>query len=148
MLFCIKNALPLGLLVALMWALAWPLPGEVVSKPELEGYRIVSTINILTILVISGLTLNTDDIKKAIGKQGRLGYIYGIVSILGITGCLGFLAAEIPFDVKDFSYGLAVFAIVPTTLSSGITLVMNVRAASTRHINLAKMESLCIGFRW
>ena len=68
-LFCIKNVLPLGILVALMWALAWPLPGEVISRPKLEGYRIVSTTNVLIIFVISGLTLKTDDIKKAMGKE-------------------------------------------------------------------------------
>lgn len=137
--FCIRNVLPLGFVVALVWALLWPLPGEVISKPKLEGYRILSTINVLIVFLISGLTLKTDDIKKAIGKQGRWGFIYGVISILGITGCVGFLAAEIPFDVKDFSYGLAVFCVVPTTLSSGVTLVMNV---SCRDESITEMRSL------
>lgn len=127
-LFFIKNALPLGLLVALVWALTWPLPGVAISNFKLEGYRIISTTSILVISTISGLTLNTDDIKKSIGKEGRWGFIFGVVSSLGITGCLGFLAAEIPFQPKDFSYGLAVFCVVPTTLASGIILVTNVRA--------------------
>ena len=126
-LFCIRNFLPLGFLVALVWALAWPLPGDVISKPEVERYRVIPTINVVIVFLISGLALKTDDIKKAMGKEGRTGYIYGVVSILGITGCLGFLAAEIPYDVEDFSYGLAVFCVVPTSLSSGITLVRNVR---------------------
>lgn len=58
--------MPLGFILALMWALHWPLPGEVISIPKLEGYRIVSTINILIISVISEFTLNIDDIKKAV----------------------------------------------------------------------------------
>lgn len=124
--FSIKNVLPLGFLVALIWALAWPAPGKAVAKPKVEGFRVVQTINVVIIFLISGLTLKTDDIKTALSKEGRPGYIYGIVAILGITGCVGFVAAEIPFDVKEFSYGLAVFCVVPTTLSSGITLVMNV----------------------
>ena len=136
-LFCIRNFLPLGFLVALVWALVWPLPGEAISKPEVEGYRVVSTINVVVIFLISGLTLKTDDIKKAVGKEGRRGYIYGVVSILGITGCMGFLAAEIPFDVEEFTHGLAVFSVVPTTISSGTTLVANVRTVVLGHFLLA-----------
>lgn len=124
--FCIKNVLPVGFLIVLVWALAWPMPGRTVAKLKVEGYRVIQTINVVVIFIISGLTLKTDDIKKAFSKEGRWGYIYGIVAILGITGCFGFVAAEIPFDVDEFSYGLAVFCVVPTTLSSGVTLVMNV----------------------
>lgn len=127
-LFCIKNVLPLGFLFVLVWALAWPAPGKAVGKPKVEGYRVIQTINVIVIFIISGLTLKTDDIKEALSKEGRWGFIYGVVAILGITGCIGFVAAEIPFDVDEFSYGLAVFCVVPTTLSSGVTLVMNVRA--------------------
>lgn len=124
--FCIKNVLPLGFFLALVVALAWPAPGKAVGEPKVEGYRVVQTINVVVIFIISGLTLKTDDIKEALSKEGRVGYIYGVVSILFITGCVGFAAGEIPFDVKEFSFGLAVFCVVPTTLSSGVTLVMNV----------------------
>lgn len=124
--FCIKNVLPLGFLLVLIIALSWPAPGEAVGKPQVEGFRVIQTINVVIIFLISGLTLKTDDIKEALGKEGRRGYLYGIVAILGITGCVGFVAAEIPFDVNEFSYGLSVFCVVPTTLSSGVTLVMNV----------------------
>lgn len=127
--FCIKNVLPLGFFFVLVIALAWPAPGEAVGKPKIEGFRVVQTINVVIIFLISGVKLKTDDIKEALSREGRLGYIYGIAAILGITGCVGFLAAEIPFDVDEFSYGLAVFCVVPTTLSSGVTLVMNVSTA-------------------
>ncbi|CAM9372198.1 unnamed protein product [Ectocarpus sp. 12 AP-2014] len=123
--FCTKNVLPLGFFVALVIALAWPAPGKAVAKPKVDDYRIVQTINVIVIFIISGLTLKTDDIKEALSKEGRWGYIYGVVAILGITGAVGFVAAEIPFDVDEFSYGLSVFCVVPTTLSSGVTLVMN-----------------------
>ena len=130
--FCIKNILPLGFLLVLVWALAWPAPGQAVGKPKVEGYRVVQTINVIVIFIISGLTLKTDDIKEALSKEGGWGFIYGIVAILGITASIGFVAAEIPFEVKEFSYGLAVFCVVPTTLSSGVTLVMNVSSVVNR----------------
>lgn len=129
---CIKNALPLGFALALIIALAWPAPGEVVSKPEVEGFRLVQTLNVVIIFIISGLTLKTDDIKTALSKEGIVGFGYGVVSTLLITACVGFAAAEIPFDKKEFAYGLAVFCVVPTTLSSGVTLVMNVSCARTK----------------
>lgn len=95
------------------------------SKPEVEGFRLVQTLNVVIIFIISGLTLKTDDIKTALSKEGIVGFGYGVVSTLLITACVGFAAAEIPFDKKEFAYGLAVFCVVPTTLSSGVTLVMN-----------------------
>lgn len=125
--FLMKNVLPIGFFVVLVWALLWPLPGKRASKPEVEGFRVVSTINILVIFIISGLTLKTDDIANS---SAWLGYTYGVFAILVLTPCVGFAAAELPFEDHEFSYGLAVFCVVPTTLTSGVTLVMQVRYLS------------------
>lgn len=127
--FCIKNILPLGFLLVLIIALVWPLPGIEVSKPEVEDFRVLQTLNVIIIFIISGLTLKTDDIKKALSRKGIKGFGYGVFSILFITACVGFAAVEIPFERREFAYGLAVFCVVPTTLSSGVTLVNNVRLA-------------------
>ena len=48
---------------------------------------------------------------------------YGIVTILVVTPMLGFAIVQIPFEPVQFRYGLALFACVPTTLTSGVTLV-------------------------
>lgn len=128
-----KNVLPIGFFVVLVWALLWPLPGERASKPEVEGFRVVSTINILVIFIISGLTLKTDDIANS---SAWLGFTYGVFAILVLTPCVGFAAAELPFEDHEFSYGLAVFCVVPTTLTSGVTLVMQVR-----HLSPANREA-------
>lgn len=117
----IKHFLPLGFLLALIIALAWPYPGDKVSSWQAGDYRIVQTINVCTIFVISGLTLKTEDIVKAM--KAPLPLLYGCVAILLITPMLAFAATEIPFDVEAFATGLAIFCLVPTTLSSGITLV-------------------------
>lgn len=124
--YCIKNVLPLGFALALVISLAWPAPGKAVSKPEVQEFRVLQTLNVIIIFIISGLTLRTDDIKTALSKEGIVGFGYGVFSTLVITACVGFAAAEIPFERKEFAYGLAVFCVVPTTLSSGVTLVMNV----------------------
>lgn len=49
---------------------------------------------------------------------------YGLLSILVVSPLFGFLAMLIPFKPYEFSLGLAVMACVPTSLSSGVTLVI------------------------
>jgi predicted Na+-dependent transporter len=92
---------------------------------QVKGYRIVPTIHLCTIFVVSGLTLDTKEAIEAV--KAPKGLLYGLVSILGITPLLGFVMLEIPFDEKAFKTGLAIFCTVPTTLSSGVALVTSVR---------------------
>jgi len=48
---------------------------------------------------------------------------YSLAAILVITPLFGFILYELPFKL-DFKVGMAVFAAVPTTLTSGVTLVL------------------------
>jgi len=48
---------------------------------------------------------------------------YGLVAILLITPFIGFLTLEIPFSPREFRIGLTLFACMPTTLTSGVTMV-------------------------
>lgn len=48
---------------------------------------------------------------------------FGVIAILGLTPLMGFLMVQIPFEPVQFRYGLALFCCVPTTLTSGVTLV-------------------------
>jgi hypothetical protein len=93
-------------------------------KLQVKDYRVVPTINLCTIFVISGLTLKTQDAIDAL--KAPKGLVYGLISILGITPLLGFAVLRLPFKNEPFSTGLAVFCAVPTTLSSGIALVQAV----------------------
>lgn len=93
---------------------------------QVKGYRVVPTIHLCTIFIVSGLTLDTKEAVEALKAPKAL--IYGLVSILGITPLLGFVMLRIPFSQKTFSTGLVIFCTVPTTLSSGIALVSAVRA--------------------
>lgn len=122
--WAVRNFLPMGLATALIIGLSWPFPGARVNKPKLGKYGgAASTFMTIGIFIISGLSLKTDEIKKVIGKQGRAGFLYGLIAILGITPIVGFAAVQIPFSRPEFSYGLAIFCSVPTTLASGNSMV-------------------------
>jgi len=51
-----------------------------------------------------------------------VGLLYGLVAILLITPCFGFLFIIIPLQPKEFVTGLALFCVVPTTLGVGVAL--------------------------
>ena len=123
--FAQANFLPLCLALAVILGLAWPWLGQQVSAPEVSidgnNYRVVPSILVLVIFLSSGLTLSTADIKKAAGEY--IGAAYGIVSILFVTPLMGFAALAIPFVPQEYSYGLALFTVMPTTLTSAVTLV-------------------------
>ncbi|GMH41275.1 hypothetical protein BSKO_09185 [Bryopsis sp. KO-2023] len=117
----LQHFLPLGFFVALVWAMLWPYPGDEISRWKVGNFRLIQTINVCTIFVISGLTLKTADITAAL--KAYVGFLYGAIMILIITPCLGFGLVKIPFSTPEFATGLAIFAAVPTTLTSGVTLV-------------------------
>ena len=96
--FVMKNFLPLGLVTAVAFAMAYPPPGREVQRHVVEingtDYKLVSSILIFLIFLSSGFTLKTDDILKA-GKN-YVAVVYGIVAILLITPTLGFVIMELP----------------------------------------------------
>lgn len=117
----IKHFLPMGLVSALILGLAWPWPGKEISSWKIGDFRIVQTIDVIIIFFVSGMGMKTGDITAALTAYTSLAY--GLVAILGITPLFGFLMVEIPFSPTEFSTGLALFCCVPTTLTSGVTLV-------------------------
>jgi len=119
---CIKHHLPLGLLLALLLAMAWDTPGIEVSKPTVGDFRVVQTINVCVVFLISGVTLNTAELKNAV-TSGVPALLYGMVAILIITACFSYIALELPLEPREFRFGVALFCCVPTTLSSGVVLV-------------------------
>lgn len=104
---------------------------------QVGSFRLVQTINVCTIFVISGLLLSTADLQAAI--KAYVGFVYGLVAILFITPCLGFLMYKIPFQTREYAVGLTVFSCVPTTLTSGVTYVMQAGGNAA----LALMLTVC-----
>lgn len=121
------------LFIAFVVGLTAPALGRTVSGPALSlgplgSMRVVQSINVILIFVISGFRLKTDAMKKALKQP--CGLFTGWFSILAWTPLLGFVAVRLPVGPKEFSYGLALFCCVPTTLTSGAALVAGCKGAS------------------
>jgi sodium/bile acid cotransporter 7 len=129
----LDNHLLVFLFIAFVVGLALPALGRTVSGPALSlgalgSMRVVQSINVILIFLISGFRLKTDAMKKALKQPCAL--LTGWFSILAWTPLLGFVAARLPLGSKEFSYGLALFCCVPTTLTSGAALIAGCKGAS------------------
>jgi solute carrier family 10 (sodium/bile acid cotransporter), member 7 len=74
------------------------------------------------IFFIFGLTLDSSELMSALRAWRAI--VLGLVSMLVLTPLSGFVSLLLPFRPYEFSLGLAVMACVPTSLSSGVTLVI------------------------
>lgn len=48
--------------------------------------------------------------------------VIGLLSIILVTPCLGFLLVTLPLNPSEFATGLAIFSAMPSTISSGVVL--------------------------
>ncbi|GFR43181.1 hypothetical protein Agub_g4231, partial [Astrephomene gubernaculifera] len=120
--FVVKQFLLLGFAVAVVFALLWPTPGNALYQFKVNGWKLVTTINMALIFFIFGITLETSELKMAM--KGYKVLLLAIVTILFVTGMTGFIFINMDFKPMEFGYGLAIFACVPTSLSSGVALVI------------------------
>eukprot|EP00243_Klebsormidium_subtile_P002542 TRINITY_DN1508_c0_g1_i4.p1 TRINITY_DN1508_c0_g1~~TRINITY_DN1508_c0_g1_i4.p1 ORF type:complete len:400 (+),score=16.87 TRINITY_DN1508_c0_g1_i4:100-1299(+) len=120
-LFVINNFLPLGFLVALVFALSWPQPGQEVASWKIGSIRAIQALNNICVFFISGLTLKSNDLKQAL--KHWVGIVYCLIAIMLATPCAGFITQHIPFRPREFIEGLTIFCAVPTTLGVGVALV-------------------------
>lgn len=112
--FVNKNFLPLALVGGIVLGLTYPGLGCSVDRYYL------SKVSTFCIFVISGLTLRSQEIG-AVSKAWPVG-IYGLVSILLLTPAFSRLILLLNLQPPEFVTGLALFACMPTTLSSGVSL--------------------------
>ena len=118
--FIITNFIPLGFAFVVTIALPYPYPGIVVSSLRAGNYRIVEFLNVCLVFLISGVTLKVEDLWAVLKFPAAI--IYGVVGINFVTTLLAFVMLELPFHPKEFSVGLAIFCVVPTTLGVGVAL--------------------------
>eukprot|EP00438_Fugacium_kawagutii_P030121 Skav205180 [mRNA] locus=scaffold1333:70350:75684:+ [translate_table: standard] len=97
----IKNFLILGLLAVITFGLVCPAPGEALDGIQIGTFRLPQ-VAVILIFIVSGLCL--DSISECLQYKALT---LSIVLVLG---------------------GLAVFCVVPTTLSSGVTMVTQAKA--------------------
>jgi sodium/bile acid cotransporter 7 len=118
--WCIDNFMIISFSVALVVAMTAPSPGKAVGALQVGDIKIIQAINNIMVFLVSGLTLKSDDLR-ALMRQWP-GWLYGIASILFISPCLGFAMVRLPLNPAEFSTGLAIFCVVPTTLGVGVAL--------------------------
>lgn len=121
----IKWYLPVGLICVLVFGIVWPAPGDALVDTPLQS------VGIMIIFTITGLKLDTGQIKS-VGSAWKPALV-GLISILFVTPLLALPVQELPLQPPQFATGLALFACMPTTISTG--LIMVTQAAG--HIGLA-----------
>lgn len=120
----VKWHLPLMLVTVVVLGYLVPEPGIEAGKTPL------TTICIIVIFAISGVRLKTDEVKRAL--KSPFPFAYGVVAILFVTPLLGYVCLLLgPAITSDFAIGLAVFAIMPTTISSGAIITKEVRRGAS-----------------
>ena len=133
------------LILAVIIGTTWPLPGKTLgdarlgnglclvsinntngnSTPQEEQICVWSTISSLCVTIIflvSGLQLKLDKMKRALMSPRSI--LIGYLLIFILTTSFGYAVAAGPkLNPPEFSFGLALFAIMPTTLSACIVIV-------------------------
>eukprot|EP00474_Spongospora_subterranea_P010690 CRZ11148.1 hypothetical protein [Spongospora subterranea] len=110
--------MPLGLIVALFLGWLWPTPGKYLDDTPLQS------ICIIVIFIISGLELHLESVRDLVRLWPSA--TLGLLSILFITPLFALALRHIPVD-SFVILGLGVFALSPTTVSTGSVLVAQCR---------------------
>ncbi|CEL99178.1 unnamed protein product [Vitrella brassicaformis CCMP3155] len=119
--FCDTHYLPLGLVVFVIFGALVPVPGKWVAGidgPLPEG--LMGQLCVCIVFVLSGIKLQFAEVKE--GLSCWRGAVYGTLSILLLTPLAGFGLVFVPLEPPDLSLGLALFALMPMTLTSGVIL--------------------------
>mmetsp|Transcript_112877 Transcript_112877/g.364353 ORF Transcript_112877/g.364353 Transcript_112877/m.364353 type:complete len:345 (-) Transcript_112877:194-1228(-) len=140
--FIIKNFLILGLLTVITLGLIFPGPGQSLQHVEVGGLTLPS-VAIDIIFVISGLCLAS--MKEALQYKALT---LGIVLVLFVTPLLAGPILYLHTLQPDLNYsllqGMALFCVVPTTLSSGVTMITQAKGNVSLAIFLTALTN-CLG---
>lgn len=138
--FFLRNFLIIGLITVLSVGLVDPEPGIRLAAVRVFGANI-SQIAIMTIFLVSGLCLDSvreDFSAKVLGL--------GIVLILFVTPLMaipimGTMKLDPTLD-RRLLQGMALFCAVPTTLSSGVTMITNANGNVSMAILLTAVTNI------
>ncbi len=118
--FADAQCLPLGLILGLFFGLLVPIVGTTIGQ---KG--VMSFICVIVIFLVSGLKLNTQEAKAALGSYKSI--IYGITSIMVLTSLLGsFLTSFLPLEPAEFKTGIIIFFCTPCAIAYSVILTKQV----------------------
>ncbi|CAE7478883.1 BASS4 [Symbiodinium necroappetens] len=134
----IKNFLILGLLAVITFGLLCPAPGEALDGIEIGRFRLPQ-VAVIVIFVVSGLCL--DSISECLQYKALT---LSVVLVLGVTPLLAYpiLHYGQGYVEETLLEGLAVFCVVPTTLSSGVTMVTQAKGNVSLAVLLTTITNL------
>jgi sodium/bile acid cotransporter 7 len=132
--FLIQQHLPLGLAFFTLFGYLVPEPGRALAETPLN------TISIVGIFLISGLQLQTSEVKEAL--KAYPGYIFGFLSILAISPLLCFWVSKWDLGPREFADGMALFMTMPTTISSGVLMTTEAKGNAALSVFLSAGTNL------
>ena len=114
--FVDAQCMPIGLILGLIFGLLVPIIGTTIGQKGVMSY-----ICVIVIFFVSGLKLNTQEAKSAMGSYKSI--FYGITSIMVITSLLGsFLTTFIPLEPVEFKNGIIIFFCTPCAIAYSVIL--------------------------
>ncbi|CAE7359298.1 BASS4 [Symbiodinium sp. CCMP2456] len=133
-----QNFLILGLLAVITFGLVCPAPGEALDGIEIGRFRLPQ-VAVIVIFVVSGLCL--DSISECLQYKALT---LSVVLVLGVTPLLAYpiLHYGQGYVEETLLEGLAVFCVVPTTLSSGVTMVTQAKGNVSLAVLLTTITNL------
>jgi len=138
--FLIKNFLIFGLLCVITFGIVFPAPGAWLNVQSLAGLTL-SDYAIDLIFVVSGVCL--DSAKDALKPKALT---LGMILVLGVTPLLAFpilyLKQLDPSLNISLLQGMGLFCVVPTTLSSGVTMITQAKGNVSLAILLTSVTNI------
>jgi len=138
--FILKNFLILGLLTVIAFGILCPAPGTWLNNQTI-GPLTLTDIAIDTIFVVSGLCL--ESFSDAMQPKALT---LGMVLVLFVTPLLAVpilhLQTLYPSLNVAFLQGMALFCVVPTTLSSGVTMITQAKGNVSLAILLTTVTNI------
>lgn len=136
--FILKNFLILGLLTVICFGLVLPAPGIAVNSIKFGKFGIPQ-VAVVVIFIISGMCL--DSISDMMQPKALS---LGIVLVLFATPAIAWpiLVFGQPYVNLTLLQGMALFCVVPTTLSSGVTMVTQAKGNVSLAVFLTTVTNL------
>eukprot|EP00249_Psilotum_nudum_P019430 c27250_g1_i2 orf=365-1657(+) len=132
--FATDNFLPIAIVCGAVFGLTWPKVGQFAYHCGLSKWSASG------IFIISGLSLQTEELEKALEKWPIV--LFGLVSILLITPLASSFVLQVNLAPREFVKGMAIFCCVPTTLSAGVTLTQLAGGNSALALALTLISNL------